>query len=505
MPDALLALQALVGLLPLDLLGGLLSGPLGFLAGFDLSMPLGLLPEDVYVRDGFGTRDYFNRTTVHPIGLAMLVSLSAMGLLCSRKYMLLPLLVLACLVPQGQRVVIATLDFGFIRLILLVLLGRIFLRGEWGHIRPKALDKVVFAWVIVGAIGNVLQVGNFGAVVYRAGLAFDILGMYLVCRVAFRDWRDVDRAVTWLGLLACVSFFFFALEKRTGRNLFSVMGGVPAFTGMRDGKLRAQGPFVHPILAGCFWAVLIPLVASKVMRRSGWQVTLGVVGTCAMLAIVVFSASSTPLMVLGCNGVGALVYRYRRHMRFIRWSVALGLLSLHLYMKQPVWHLLARIDLTGGSTGYHRYKLIQSSIDNFHEWWLCGIPSTAHWGYFMFDVTNQYVLEGVRSGVVAMLAFMWLLVWCFKHVGETWPGVERNRYLCLLSWALGVSMFSHMNVFLAVSVSHSAQSLLAMLLVLAGIAATAPVEPVGPLGDLFRRRRSRMLRPAPALTGAAAA
>ena len=86
--------------------------------------------------------------------------------------------------------------------------------------------------------------------------------------------------------------------------------------------------------------------------------------------------------------------------------------------------------------GYHRFKLIQSSIDNFQEWWLCGIPSTAHWGYFMFDVTNQYVLEGVRSGIVAMIAFIWMLVYAFKHVGETWPGVNRNGYLTLLAWAL---------------------------------------------------------------------
>lgn len=452
----------------------------------EFSAPILALADD-YVREGFGTREFFNQTTVHPVGLAVLGSLSLATLLVTRRYLLLPLLMLACVVPQGQRVVVASLDFNFIRIILLVGISRVFMRAEWVHIKPKALDKIVVAWVVVGAIGNIMQVGAFAAVVYRLGLAFDILGIYFMCRVAFRDWKDVDRATTCLALMACVSFFFFFVEKNTGRNMFAIMGGVPAFTGMREGKLRTQGPFVHAILAGCFWAVLLPMVAAKVLRRDPWQKAIGAVGGLAILSIVLFCASSTPLIVLGCNGLGCIVYFFRTHMRLIRWGTFLGLFSLHLYMKQPVWHLIARIDVVGGSTGYHRYKLIQSSIDNFQEWWMCGIPSTAHWGYFMFDITNQYILEGVRSGIVAMLAFIWVLVYAFKHVGETWPQVQRNSYLSLLSWALGVSIYSHMNVFLAVSISHSGQSLLAILFVLAGIAAMAPDRAAQPVGNLFQR------------------
>ncbi|MEM8712081.1 MAG: hypothetical protein AAGG01_14115, partial [Planctomycetota bacterium] len=412
----------------------------------------------------------------------------------NRRYMLLPLLALACVVPQGQRIVIASLDFNFVRILLMVGITRVALLGEWTHLKPKPLDRIVVAWAMIGAIGNVLQVGAFSAVVYRLGLGFDILGIYFMCRVSLRDWRDVDLAVTGFAIMACFSFFFFFIEKKTGRNPFSIMGGVPQFTGMREGKLRTQGPFVHAILAGCFWALLLPMVTSKILRKNVYQRTLGVLGTAAILSIVMFCASSTPLIVLGCNGLGAIIFFFRRRMRLIRWVTFTGLFSLHLYMKQPVWHLIARIDVVGGSTGWHRYKLIQSSIDNFHEWWLCGVPSTAHWGYFMFDVTNQYILEGVRAGIVAVVAFVWMLVYAFKHVGETWPTVNRNPFLCLLSWALGVSIYSHLNVFLAVSISHSAQSLLALLFVLAAIASMAPDPVAQPLGEWFKPRRVKLLR-----------
>ena len=62
---------------------------------------------EAYVREGFGTREFFNQTTVHPVGLAVLGVLSLLTCIVNRRYMLLPLLALACVVSQGQRIVIA--------------------------------------------------------------------------------------------------------------------------------------------------------------------------------------------------------------------------------------------------------------------------------------------------------------------------------------------------------------------------------------------------------------
>ena len=55
----------------------------------------------------------------------------------------------------------------------------------------------------------------------------------------------------------------FLNEARTGRNLFAAFGGVPSLTDMREGKLRCSGAFGNSILAGCFWASLIPLMAAR--------------------------------------------------------------------------------------------------------------------------------------------------------------------------------------------------------------------------------------------------
>ena len=88
-------------------------------------MAMLLLAED-YVREGFGTREFFNQTTVHPLAAAVLAALCFLTLVLPRKWMLLPALTLACMIPQGQRIVVATLDFNFLRVILLFAAARVF-------------------------------------------------------------------------------------------------------------------------------------------------------------------------------------------------------------------------------------------------------------------------------------------------------------------------------------------------------------------------------------------
>ena len=81
-------------------------------------------------------------------------------------------------------------------------------------------------------------------------------------------------------------------ENLAFRNVFAVFGGVPEIPQIREGRIRSQGPFAHPILAGTVGAVCLPLalVLWSRYRREAW---IGIV-TC--LVIVFFSASSGPIL-----------------------------------------------------------------------------------------------------------------------------------------------------------------------------------------------------------------
>ena len=90
----------------------------------------------------------------------------------------------------------------------------------------------------------------------------------------------------------------------------------------------------------------------------------------------------------------------RRHMRAFRWGLLSVLVGLHLVMKAPVWALIARIDLTGSSSGYHRFMLVDGCIRHFSEWWLFGFKNYDQWGWDMWDLSNQYVAYAITGGLV---------------------------------------------------------------------------------------------------------
>jgi hypothetical protein len=168
---------------------------------------------------------------------------------------------------------------------------------------------------------------------------------------------------------------------------------------------------------------------------------------CAIVGIVYLCASSTPLLglILGCMAWAA--WMVRDLMRPIRWAALLGLIGLHMIMTKPVWHLLARASVVGGSTGWHRYALIDRAIQHVGEWWLFGTRSTAHWGRQMFDITNQYVREGVKGGLLALILFITLMSLAYGGAGRLRKATARLRYAPRLAWGLGAAIFAHMAMF----------------------------------------------------------
>jgi hypothetical protein len=137
--------------------------------------------------------------------------------------------------------------------------------------------------------------------------------------------------------------------------------------------------------------------------------------------------------------------------------------------------LVSRIDPTGGSTGWHRFNLINQFILHVNEWWLLGVRGVEDWGVFAGDVTNQYVLEGVRSGIWGLTLFVTLIVMAFSGVGRLWRREEGNKAGLVMAWALGVSLFVHCMSF--IGVSYFGQITMLWYLTLATIGSLADVRP----------------------------
>jgi len=408
--------------------------------------------------------DYTGQTSVHPVGFAVLLVLAGCVFVLPRAWSLAPLLILACFVPAGQRIVLAgTLDFSFLRILVIAYWVRIFLFQDWRGLRVIALDYAVIAWVLVGSFVYVLLRMDFPAVVNRLGFTYESLGLYVTMRCMLGNWARVERAIAVLAVLALPVAVFFLVEQATGRNLFSVMGGVPEQTLVREGRVRAQGAFSHPIIAGCFWANVVVLCAGMFMaRRRAALMVCGFAGACL---IVVACASSTPVLAVLVGGLGMALAYVRGWIGYLRLGFAGMLVFLHFVMEAPIWHLISRISAVGGSTGWHRYHLIDAAIRNFGEWAVLGVETTMHWGHGLRDVTNQYVLEGVRGGVWTLALFLLVLVLAFRAVGKGLRRSPSRRGVFWVQWAVGVSLLVHATNFVAVS--YFGQGLVAFYLSLA--------------------------------------
>jgi hypothetical protein len=125
---------------------------------------------------------------------------------------------------------------------------------------------------------------------------------------------------------------------------------------------------------------------------------------------------------------------------------------LHLIMNNPVWHLMARVGAVGGSTGWHRYRIMDATIRNFGAWALLGEPNPLRWGVEqMNDITNQYILEALRGGLLTLVLFVGVLAVAFGMIGKAVRAYEGNRARQMFVWCVGVMLFAHAGTFFGVS------------------------------------------------------
>lgn len=416
-----------------------------------------------------------NADEVHPFGIAALLVMSALALVLPRKWLTLPMAILICVIPDGQRIILFTLDFTFLRILLLVLWTRILLRSEFRPLSLNLLDRALLLYVLVMMVCGFLLQPSGQRFVNRLGPGFDAVFLYFFFRHSLRNFGDLMRLAKMFFGLSIPVLGFFLIEHRTQHNLFSVLGGVPEQTLVREGRLRCQGAFSHPILAGCFWALLMPLyIATGILTRKWIQPVLA----CAIaLALVILCASSTPAMSILLGLGAASAYLVRRAIPVVRWIAVFGVIGLHMVMKAPVWSLVGRIDLAGGSTGDHRYRLIDNAIHHFDEWALFGTLSTAHWGWGMEDVANMYVGVGVDGGFATLALFVAMIVISFVGISRNVRSPQLPRNLKLASWALGCMLFMHCTNFIGVGYFGQIQVLWYLTLASIGSLCLVPGSP----------------------------
>ncbi|MGC2423928.1 MAG: hypothetical protein WA666_06195 [Nitrospirota bacterium] len=368
---------------------------------------------------------------------------------------------------------------------------RIFRKNELAHIRLNYIDKVLIAWTIVSSLIYVLDRGmSTSSIIDQLGATYDTIGIYFLLRALIFGMDDIVRAVRLLEVVIVPLAVLFVLEYITGKNMFSVFGGVPQFTEMREGALRCQGPFRHPILAGTFAATAMPLFVG-LWGYSHRRRLLAVNAIVATAVIVFCSSSSGPIIAYMTGMLGLLCWVFRSRIKIILWGLLLTIIGLQMTMNTPVWHVIGSMsDLIGMGTGWYRSRLIDAAVDHFNEWWLMGTTYTANWmpaagldfnpnniDANSADITNQFIAEGIRGGLTSLLLFLWLIIKCFKATGRA---INKTNVLInerFIIWTIGCALLTHIASF--ISVTYFDQIIIFWYMLIAMIAALAnSVAPV---------------------------
>lgn len=409
----------------------------------------------------------YANTPLQPLALAVTLCMGLLLLVAPRRWAVVPIFVVMLAIPSPQRIVVSNINFDMMRIILLFGWARVILKRETWSWKATSIDFAAVAFGTSQVFFYVLQRHSAAALVSSLGTAFDFLGTFFLFRVLIVDFPDASVLVRVLGIFAIPIAFAMIAEQQTGRNLFSIFGGVPVFTEFRGGRFRSQASFMHPILAGTFGATLFPLLASGWRMGSRFKRT-AIAGTAAAVVITYASSSSGPLFALITGALGMAMYRFSTHMRTFRRLALLGIIGLQLLMKSPIYFLISRMPLMAGSTAYYRSALIQAFITHFPDWMLFGVPSTAYWGEGLFDITNQYIRVAVNGGLTTLMIFLGLIVITFRDLGRALGALKvfRKKAEWLMMWGLGVALLTHIVSFISVSYFDNTKVLWYMVLAL---------------------------------------
>jgi hypothetical protein len=418
-------------------------------------------------------------TMLHPAVAAALILAALLVLVLPRKYIIAPLLAAAFLIPSSQVIVVGSAHFGMLRVLIFVawirVLGaKFFSRTKIFSGGVNTLDKIFISLAVFTAIDFVLLWLDTGALLNQLGVMYSVLGVYFLLRFLIRDEEDVIRATHVFACLAVVIAGLMVTEQVTGRSPYAFIGLGSGLKSLieRGDHPRSMAAFAHPILAGTFGAVLMPLfIAIWLKHKKSGSIML--IGIAASIVITIASYSSTPVLVVFAALIGFAMWPLRNGMQWVRRGIALVLLGLHLVMKAPVWALIQRMDLIGGSSGYHRYMLVDLFIRRFGDWWMLGVRDNTTWGWDMWDLANQYVSIGEGAGIIPFVLFIALLVYGFKFLGRARKAPATDRQSERFYWAMSVTLFGFCVAFFGIDLFD--QTLVVWYAFLAMISATAGV------------------------------
>jgi hypothetical protein len=394
-----------------------------------------MVPENL--RFGGGAAD----SVISPFVVVWLLLAIVLIVVLPRRKAIMPFLIAFFTIPIGEVVVVGGIHLTALRILILVVLARrlTFSRRDKYPGGINGIDWVVILWSVSAVGAFFLEFPGTPALIQGLGVLLDTLGGYLAVRSLIPDGEAMQRTIESMAIVCVILGACMINEQINHINLFGYMGGISKIPVVRDGRLRS-GATLGCIPAGAFSGVLIPLFVWLWKQRKSRVIALA--GLAGATAMVFTSSSSTSWMAFMGSLLGLAAWPLRKQMRWIRWGFVMALAGLQLVMKAPVWALIARVDLTGSSSGYQRYQLVDMTIKHFSLWWLIGTPDYVNWGWDSWDLCNQFAAVALTGGLLALIFYIAIFKRGFGAIGNARKWVSGDRPQEWLLWCFGSSLFA---------------------------------------------------------------
>jgi hypothetical protein len=391
----------------------------------------------------------FSGTAVHPIIQILILLACFLIIIINIRYSIFLMIFLSVIIPLGGKFDVFTLNITPFRLFIIAGWIKVCFSQNLRLGKIQRTDKAIIYWVLLSFIFYLVQHDDINALKNQLGFAYNCIGIYFLYRILIKRKEDIYNIINSLAIVSLFIAVFMLIEQMTGENMFYVFGGVKKLTSIRMGRIRSQGPFVHPIPAGVFGATMIPLFFS--MWRYRWGSAFwGIIGFLSAWVIVVTSSSSTSL-IAGALGFSAILFwPFRIHIRKIAYVSILSVIVTQIIISSPIWAFIKHMDFIKGSAALHRFELVDNLINRFTEWFLIGSTTIRTWGPEMTDQANQYYHEAVTGGLFRLILFITIIAFSFKMISNK-INIVNDTSSKKKFWAFGACLFTNVVAFIGIS------------------------------------------------------
>jgi len=363
--------------------------------------------------------------------------------------------------PDYLRISIGTLDISAGRIIVLVLLARCLFNGR---LRSKLVWSRLDTWVALSMVVYVvvycLTRPGMESVENRGGFLMDTWLAYLAARFCITNRTALITFAKSIAVILAPLAVLGIFEAVTHMHPFAYMRQYCPWRAevkmleLRWGLARAYGPFSHPIMFGSCFVMFLPLIWALRRERGSWRqfaVGLSVITVLGGLSCVSSGPWGMLMVVIFCMGLE----RYKHRLKGVLVGFVILCVAIEIVSNRPFYRLLYQYGNFGKGSWYQRAKLIDSAIETFDEWWMAGYYGKdpgwgAASGMAFTDCNNEFLLKGIRYGMLGVIALCGTLALAFHGLVRAFKETT-DKGLRSLYWAMGSSLVGIIVIWQAVS------------------------------------------------------